>query len=120
VGRSTFYTHFRDKDDLLVNGIHEMLGPVPSLKLSNRQSTSQAHEQLGRIRIDTYLGMALSNVVALEVGLKLLKNKETSEFPDARDMYLSGSPDEAMAKFLAPVANAMEGAASSWSRSQQD
>jgi AcrR family transcriptional regulator len=30
VGRSTFYTHFRDKDDLLVSGIQDMLGHVPS------------------------------------------------------------------------------------------
>jgi len=30
VGRSTFYTHFRDMDDLLVSGLHDMLGEVPS------------------------------------------------------------------------------------------
>lgn len=30
VGRSGFDTHFRDKDDLLVSGIHDMLGEVPS------------------------------------------------------------------------------------------
>jgi AcrR family transcriptional regulator len=28
VGRSTFYTHFRDKDELLVSGIHDMLRSV--------------------------------------------------------------------------------------------
>ena len=28
VGRSTFYMHFRDKDDLLESGIREVLGPI--------------------------------------------------------------------------------------------
>ncbi|HKR27684.1 MAG TPA: TetR/AcrR family transcriptional regulator [Terriglobales bacterium] len=30
VGRSAFYMHFRDKDELLVSALHEILGAVPS------------------------------------------------------------------------------------------
>ncbi len=35
VGRSTFYTHYRDKDELLVSGIHRMLNPVRTKELSS-------------------------------------------------------------------------------------
>ena len=33
VGRSTFYTHFRDKDELFVSGIHEMLRALRPVRL---------------------------------------------------------------------------------------
>jgi len=40
VGRSTFYTHFRDKDELLASTIHEMLRPAqsPQLRASPKPS----------------------------------------------------------------------------------
>jgi AcrR family transcriptional regulator len=48
VGRSAFYAHFRDKDDLLVSAFHDILGPVPS-----------AHPQPGGSRNEGLLWFSL-------------------------------------------------------------
>ena len=41
VGRSAFYMHFRDKDELLVSALHEILGVVPASRPSTRASRDE-------------------------------------------------------------------------------
>lgn len=43
VGRSTFYTHFRDKDELLASSIHDMLRSVHPMALP---SSTKRHERI--------------------------------------------------------------------------
>ena len=43
VGRSAFYSHFRDKDDLLASTIHDIIGPV---HLAERESVGSQSERL--------------------------------------------------------------------------
>lgn len=43
VGRSTFYTHFRDKEELLVSGIHDILRSVPSMPI---EAEGKEHERV--------------------------------------------------------------------------
>jgi AcrR family transcriptional regulator len=51
VGRSTFYTHFRDKDDLLASSIHEMLRPARSMQLL---SSAKPYEKIIRFSLPIF------------------------------------------------------------------
>src|SRR5258708_28139103 len=51
VGRSTVYTHFRDKDELLVSGIHEMM---LSLHSPGLPSPVNAYENIVRFSLPIF------------------------------------------------------------------
>ncbi len=51
VGRSTFYAHFRDKDELLVSGIHDMFRTIHSVKVS---SSAEKYERIIRFSLPVF------------------------------------------------------------------
>lgn len=51
VGRSTFYTHFADKDELLVSGIHDLIRSVQATELP---LTAKPYEQMIRFSLPLF------------------------------------------------------------------
>ena len=46
VGRSTFYLHFRDKDDLLVSGFHYLKSFLESVQDTSATATGKSYERI--------------------------------------------------------------------------
>ena len=89
VGRSTFYTHFRDKDDLLESGIHEILRSIqkqprhdtaverivafslPILKHidEHRRAAGPQMKREGRLILHAHMQHVLTTLIADELAL---------------------------------------------------
>jgi AcrR family transcriptional regulator len=97
VGKSTFYTHFRDKDELLESGIHEMLQSIqdrsrygspleqvvafglPILQHidEHRRVSGQRMRREGRLAMHEHLGDVLTNLVADDL-TRLMRSRRTT------------------------------------------
>ncbi len=95
VGRSTFYTHFSDKDDLLESGIHEIIRSaraasqsqsvverllafsLPLLKhIDEHRHAGPEMKREGRLVMHARLGEALTELVANDLTVVFATSKE--------------------------------------------
>jgi len=101
VGRSTFYTHFRDKDELLESGIHEMLRstygrPRPASALEqviafslpilkyideHRRADGPRMTRKGRIVMHEHLQEVLTNLITDDVAIAMRCRQSSLQFP---------------------------------------
>ena len=106
VGRSTFYTHFRDKDDLLVSSIHGMVESVQSAKLRRSGIWYErvlwfslpifeyhyGHRHNGQLTIDG-VGRALQHRRLQQVLGDIITDAVRTEFTSPRKYAKAASPD---------------------------
>lgn len=103
VGRSTFYTHYRDKDDLLTSGIHDMLRtihadglPAPGKRRErmirfslpvfehihrHRQASAPGMGPRGRALVHEHLQKVLVGLIADDAGKTFRSRKAAGEIP---------------------------------------
>src|SRR5262249_12888423 len=106
VGRSTFYMHFRDKDELLVSGIHDMLRSVhktESPSSGNRYQRIirfsrpifehiQRHRHMGAAKMGTR-GRAVIHEHLQKVLAELISNDLKKDFQSRRKTVRQLPPD---------------------------
>jgi AcrR family transcriptional regulator len=102
VGRSTFYDHYRDKDDLLVRGVADILDQVPDVEASTatlRIDAMLRHSRENQQLLDVMFRQERYNPVHQRVSTYLLRLVEQRLAGRLDDGY-ARVPTELHARFL--------------------